>query len=108
MPLKCSDASEMNSSRLIIVEVELVSNADKNNWFVFEIELDENIPMARVSRAAEMVMRLPAIPRKVYSLFSNNKHDSFCIERENHSLHRIKYVTSPSSENQWTKLVGYS
>ena len=86
----------------------MVSNADKNNWFVFEIELDENIPMARVSRAAEMVMRLPAIPRKVYSLFSNNKHDSFCIERENHSLHRIKYVTSPSSENQWTKLVGYS
>ena len=93
------------------MEVELVSHEDKNNWWVFEIEMDEDTPMSRVSKAADMVLRLPTIPRKVYSLFpkliATTTH--FCIERKKQlALHRIKYVTNPSSENKGTKLVGYS
>ena len=80
------DADEAEGTETITVEVELVSHEDKTNWFVFEVELDENTEMKQVSAAANKVVKLPIIPEQEY---------------------RIKFVISPSCENHGTSLVGH-
>ena len=63
----------------IAVEVGLVSHKAKNNWLVFEVEIDENTQIhhesiiiflrvtSNVSAAANSVLKLPEMPEQQYS-----------------------------------------
>ena len=59
------DGDETANTETEIVEVELVS-ASSTNWFIFEIELDEQTTMAQVAEAAEAIQKLPKFPKMFY------------------------------------------